>query len=143
MLKNSKSFSYVVSHLVSFRQFPSGGMMQAGAHYLQHQQAQPMTTQSVMAARNPMLYAQQSHPFLQQHQALHSQLGMSSASTSGLHMLQSDTSNTGGFPEFGRGSGLGMAGGIKHDVGSSGGQGGSGSGDGGENLYLKSSDDGN
>ncbi|KAH7543279.1 hypothetical protein FEM48_Zijuj02G0167500 [Ziziphus jujuba var. spinosa] len=143
-------------------QYPSSGIMQPGAHYMQqHQQAQQMTPQSLMAARSSMLYSQQSFSTLQQ-QALHGQLGMSSGGSAGLHMLQSDTGNaggngplgTGGFPDFGRGSageGLhrGMAGGSKQDMGSAGsaeGRGGSSGGhggDGGETLYLKSADDGN
>lgn len=138
-------------------QYPSSGMMQPGAHYMQHQQAQQMTPQSLMAARSSMLYTQQPFPALQQ-QALHGQLGMSSGGSSGLHMMQGDIGSAGGsgqlgaggFPDFGRGSageGLhrGMASGSKQDIGSSGsaeGRGGS-SGDGGETLYLKSADDGN
>lgn len=135
--------------------------MQPGAHYMQHQQSQPMTPQSLMAARSSMVYSQQQFSVLQQQQALHGQLGMSSGGSSGLHMLQSEGSTAGGsgslggggFPDFGRGSsgeGLhsrGMAGGSKHDVGNSGsaeGRGGSsGSQDGGETLYLKGADDGN
>lgn len=140
-------------------QYPSSGsMMQPGGQYMQ--QAQQMTPQSLMAARSSMLYTQQSLTALQQ-AALQSQIGMSSGGSHGLQMLQSDLSSgggngplgAGGFPDFGRPSALeglhrGMAGGSKQDVGSSGsaeGRGGcSGShgGDGGENLYLKSSDDG-
>ncbi|TYH45955.1 hypothetical protein ES332_D11G302000v1 [Gossypium tomentosum] len=148
-------------------QFPSGGIMQPGAgHYMQHQQAQQMTQQSLMAARSSMLYSQQ--PFYalqqQQQQALHSQLGMSSGGSTGLHMLQTESSTAGGsgalgaggFPDFGRGSsgegihgGRPMAGGSKQDIGSAGsaeGRGGSSGGrggDGGETLYLKAADDGN
>ncbi|GAV66767.1 SSXT domain-containing protein [Cephalotus follicularis] len=146
-------------------QFPSSGMMQPGAHYMQHQQPQQMTPQSLMAARSSMLYSQQPYSALQQQQALHSQLGMSSGGSTGLHMLQSEGSTAGGhgglgaggFPDFGRGSsgeGLhtgsrGMAGGSKQDMGSVGsaeGRGGSSGGqgnDGGETLYLKASDEGN
>lgn len=132
-------------------QFPSGGMMQpGGGHYMQHQQSQQMTPQSLMAARSSMLYTQQPYSSLQQQQALHSQLGMSSGGTSGLHMLQSEAttnnggllSSGGGFPDFGRGTqgeGLHASGrGGKQEVGE--GRGGS---DGGETLYLKSNDDGN
>ncbi|KAK8600362.1 hypothetical protein V6N12_050217 [Hibiscus sabdariffa] len=44
-------------------QFPSNGIRQpGGGHYIQHQQAQQMTQQSLMVARSSMLYAQQ--PFL-------------------------------------------------------------------------------
>ncbi|XP_020521616.1 GRF1-interacting factor 1 isoform X2 [Amborella trichopoda] len=102
-------------------QFSPNAAMQPGAHYLQHRQPQQMTPQAaLMAARSPMLYAQQPLSALQQHQhqqqqALHSQLAMtSSAANNGLHMLHSDTTNlggsggamvSGGFPDFGRGSG--------------------------------------
>ncbi|XP_065853279.1 GRF1-interacting factor 1 [Euphorbia lathyris] len=138
-------------------QFPSSGMMQQGSHYMQHQQAQQMTPQSIMAARSSMLYTQQQYAALQQQQALHSQLGMSSAGSAGLHMLQNEASTAGGsggslggFPDFSRDvGGRGLAGGSKQDLGSSGsadGRGGSSGGqgsDGGETLYLKSADDGN
>lgn len=141
--------------------------MQPGAgHYMQHQQAQQMTQQSLMAARSSMLYSQQTFSALQQQQqqALHSQLGMSSGRSTGLHMLQTESSTAGGsgalgaggFPDFGRGSsgegihgGRPMAGGSKQDIGSAGsaeGRGGSSGGqggDGGETLYLKAADDGN
>lgn len=131
---------------------------------MQHQQAPQMTPQSLMAARSSMLYSQQPFSALQQQQALHSQLGMSS-SGSGLHMLQNDASHAGGsgglgvggFPDFGRGStgeGLqggsrGMAGGSKQDIGNAGSaEGRAGSSarhdvEGGETLYLKAADDGN
>ncbi|CAL5429487.1 unnamed protein product [Camellia sinensis] len=85
--------------------------MQPGGHYLQqHQQAQQMTPQSLMAARSSMLYSQQQFSALQQQQALHSQLGMSSGGSSGLHMLQSEANSSGttggalgagGFPDLG------------------------------------------
>ncbi|KAF4377325.1 hypothetical protein CsatB_028904 [Cannabis sativa] len=141
-------------------QYPSSSIMQPGAHYMQqHQQAQQITQQSLMAGGSSMLYNQQPFTALQQ-QALHNQLGMSSGGNSGLHMLQSDMGSAGGsgqqlggggFPDFSRGSGgegmhRGMAGGSKQDMGSSGsaeGRGGSSGGDGGETLYLKSADDGN
>ncbi|KAJ7973511.1 GRF1-interacting factor 1-like [Quillaja saponaria] len=143
-------------------QYPPSGMMQQGAHYMQHQQAQQMTQQSLMAARSSMLYAQQPYSALQQQQAFNSQLGMSSGGSQGLHMLQSEPSNSGGngalgsggFADFGRGSsgdglqgsGRGFIGGSKQDIGSSEGRAGSSGGhggEGGETLYLKSSDDGN
>lgn len=117
-----------------------GGLIQGegASHYLQQQQAtqqQQMTQQSLMAARSSMMYQQQQQPYatLQHQQLHHSQLGMSSSSgggSSGLHILQGEA---GGFHEFGRG---------KPEMGSGEGRGGS-SGDGGETLYLKSSDDGN
>lgn len=138
--------------------------MQPGGHYLQHQQAQQMTPQSLMAARSSMLYPQQQFSALQQQQALHSQLGMSSGGGIGFNMLQNDTSNAGGgnggalgaggFPDFGHsaaGDSLhrGLAGGSKQDMGATGsaegrgGSSGSHGGDGGETLYLKAADDGN
>ena len=132
---------------------------------MQAQQAQQMTQQQLMAARSSLLYAQQPFTALQQQQALHSQIGMSSGGSPGLHMLQSETSNvggsatmgSGGFPDFGRsstaeglhGAGRGMIGSSKQDIGSSGdqGRGGSSGGHDGEGnetgLYLKASDDGN
>ncbi|CAN8255674.1 unnamed protein product [Cochlearia groenlandica] len=127
-----------------------GGLIQGegGSHYLQQQQQQAaqqqqqMTQQSLMAARSSMLYAQQQQqqPYatLQHQQLHHSQLGMSSSggggggsSSSGLHILQGEA---GGFHDFGRG---------KPEMGSGGGGEGRSLGDGGETLYLKSSDDGN
>ncbi|CAA2970218.1 grf1-interacting factor 1 [Olea europaea subsp. europaea] len=138
-------------------QYPGGGILQPGAHYMQHQQAQQMTPQSLMAARSSMLYSQQQYSALQQ-QALHSQLGMNTGGSSGL-MLQGEPHGAGGsgglggvgFPDFGRSttgeglhaSGRSMAGGGKQEVRSGGpaeGRGGS-SGDGGESLYLKDADD--
>ncbi|KAG8380686.1 hypothetical protein BUALT_Bualt06G0041800 [Buddleja alternifolia] len=114
--------------------------VQPGAHYLQqhHQQAQQMTSQSLMAARSSMLYGAQAYPSLQQ-QAMHSQLGMTSGGSSGGGlMLQGEphTAGGGGFPDFGRA----MAGGSKQDnvEGRSG-----GGNDGGETHYLKSAEDGN
>lgn len=133
--------------------------MQPGSPYMQHQQAQQMTQQSLIAARSSMLYAQQPFSALQQQQALHNQLGMSSGGSTGLHLLQSEASTAGGsgalgaggFPDFGRGSsGEGMhTGGSKQDIrtaGSTEGRGGSSGGqgsEGGETLYLKAADDGN
>ncbi|KAK9137721.1 hypothetical protein Sjap_008315 [Stephania japonica] len=46
---------------------------QPGMLYMRHQQAQPSTTQSLMAAQSSMLYAQA--PALQQHQTLHLMMG--------------------------------------------------------------------
>ncbi|KAL3338854.1 hypothetical protein AABB24_027798 [Solanum stoloniferum] len=137
-------------------QFSSGGIMQPGTHsYLQQQQqqqqAQQMATQQLMAARSSsMLYGQQQQQQQSQlsqfQQGLHSsQLGMSSGSggSTGLHhILQSESSphgggNGGGFShDFGRAN--------KQDIGScmsAEGRGGSSGGDGGENLYLKASED--
>ncbi|KAL6989138.1 hypothetical protein U1Q18_014890 [Sarracenia purpurea var. burkii] len=139
-------------------QFPPSGIMQPGTHYLQHQQAQQMTPQSLMAARSSAIYSQQQFLALQQH-ALQSQLGMSSGGgSSGLHMLQSEANSAagsggalggaGGFPDFGReAAGRGMTGGSKQEMGSSEGRGGSSGGghggEGSESLYLKAGDDGN
>lgn len=147
-------------------QLSSGGLMQGGAHYLQQQQqAQQLTSQSLMAAArsSSMLYAHQQQPLSslqQQEAAYHShQLGMSSSgggSSGGLHMLQSENAHSasislgggdggGSFPDFGRG--LGSV--NKLEMGSSvsdqrrGGSSSGHAGDGGENLYLKSSEDGN
>ncbi|KAJ8551596.1 hypothetical protein K7X08_021611 [Anisodus acutangulus] len=143
-------------------QLASGGMMQEGTHYLNQQQEQQLTTQSLMAAArsSSMLYGQQQQPLsaLQQQQqaAYHSQqLGMSSSgggSSGGLHMLQSENTHNaasslgvGGFPNFGRSLGSGNKqemGSSMSDQGRGGGSSGHG-GDGGENLYLKSAEDGN
>ncbi|KAL3520937.1 hypothetical protein ACH5RR_019086 [Cinchona calisaya] len=136
-------------------QYPPVGIVQPGAPYLQHQQAQQMASQSLMAARSSMLYGQQQFSALQQQQALHSQLGMSSGGSSGLHILPGEAHGAGGsgalgvggFPDFGRStageslqaSGRGMVSAMSAEGrgGSSGGH----SGDGGETLYLKSADD--
>ncbi|XP_027111217.2 GRF1-interacting factor 1-like isoform X1 [Coffea arabica] len=147
------------------QQFPPVGIVQPGPHYLQHQQAQQMTPQSLMAARSSMLYGQQPFSALQQQQALHSQLGMSPGGSSGIHILQGEAHGAGssgvlgggGFPDFGRGTageGLqvaarGMSSGSKHDLGGAmsaegrGGSSGGHNGDASETLYLKSADDGN
>ncbi|KAK8542970.1 hypothetical protein V6N12_015545 [Hibiscus sabdariffa] len=113
-------------------QLPSSGIMQpGGGHYMPHQQAQPMTPQSLMASRASLLYAQQPFSALQQQQqqqAVHSQVGLSSG------ILQSEASSAGGsgslgargFPDFVRvssvegmhGGGRAMAGGSKQDSGS-------------------------
>lgn len=145
-----------------FVQFPAGVAMQPGARYLQHQQAQPMTAESLMAARSSMLYAQQPLSALQQQASLNSQLGMISGANNGLHMLHSDASIGGngalaarGFPDFCRSTGeslqaatgRGLTGAGKQDVGHAGsaeGRGGNAGGqntDGTEPLYLKSSEE--
>lgn len=137
----------------TMHQYSNAGV-QPGGHYLQHQQAQQMNQQSLMAARSSMLYAQPLSA-MQQQQAMHSQLGMGSSGNSGLHMMHSEGS--GGFPDFGRNSGgdglqvgsRGVTIASKQDMGSGGsgdGRGGSSggqSGDGGESLYMKNGDDGN
>ncbi|KAI3816886.1 hypothetical protein L1987_10670 [Smallanthus sonchifolius] len=128
-------------------QYPLGGMMQPGGHYMQqHQQAQQMSPQALMAARSSMLYSQQQYSSLQQQAVIHSQLGMSSGGgggSSGLHMLHSDGTmaasgsgghlGLGGFPVFSRKQDIGLSGPTVE---------GSGSGEGGETLYLKSGDEG-
>lgn len=136
-------------------QFPSSTIAQPGSYYVQHQQAQPMNPQSLMAARSSMLYTQQ-----QPYSSLHGQPSMSSGASSGLNLLQSESSHSGGngalggggFPEGLQVGGRGMAGGNKHDLGSSSsgegrgsglGSGGQGGADGGETLYLKSADGSN
>ncbi|KAF7144246.1 hypothetical protein RHSIM_Rhsim05G0176000 [Rhododendron simsii] len=133
-------------------QIPPSGIMQPGSHYLQHQQAQQMTPQALMAARSSALYSQQQYLALQQQQALHSQLGMSSGGSSGLHMMQQSEANSsgstggglgggGGFPIFGLVTG---GGGSKQEMGSGEGRGGSSGGHGGEGSdYLKAGEDGN
>ncbi|KAE9447979.1 hypothetical protein C3L33_20130, partial [Rhododendron williamsianum] len=133
-------------------QIPPSGIMQPGSHYLQHQQAQQMTPQAIMAARSSALYSQQQYLALQQQQALHSQLGMSSGGSSGLHMMQQSEANSsgstggglgggGGFPVFGLVTG---GGGSKQEMGSGEGRGGSSGGHGGEGSdYLKAGEDGN
>ncbi|KAG2693976.1 hypothetical protein I3760_08G119900 [Carya illinoinensis] len=98
-------------------QFSSGGIMQPGAQYMHHQQAQQMTPQSLMAARSSM-YGQQPFSALQQQQALHSQLGMSSSGS------KQDIGNAGSAEGRGGSS-------VSRDV------------DGGDTLYLKAADDGN
>ncbi|KAG8487088.1 hypothetical protein CXB51_020647 [Gossypium anomalum] len=106
-----------------FPRFPRSFI--AGGHYMQQQQQnQQMTPQSLMAARSSMLYGQQPFSALQQQQVLHGPLGMSSGGSTGLHMLQSEASTTGGngalgagvFPGFRHGSSAEG----KQDIGSAG-----------------------
>ncbi|KAK3036846.1 hypothetical protein RJ639_031464, partial [Escallonia herrerae] len=87
-------------------------IMQPGANYMQNQHSQQIASQSLMAARSPMMYGQQQQqlPYsaLQAQQAFHSQLGISCGVTSGISTPQSNGSvggggGTGGFPEFSRG----------------------------------------
>lgn len=129
-------------------QYQLGGMMQPGSHYMQqHQQAQQMSPQALMAARSSVLYSQQQYSSLQQQAAIHSPLGMNSVGgSSGLHMLHSDSNSTaggsgshlgiGGFPDFSRKQDIALSGSTNE------GRGGGGA-DGGETLYLKSADEGN
>ncbi|KAG5037964.1 hypothetical protein JHK86_018804 [Glycine max] len=94
---------------------------------------------------------QQPFSVLQQQQGMHSQLGMSSSGSQGLHMLQSEATNVGGNATIGIGGGFPdfvHIGSGKQDIGiSSEGRGGNSSGhsgDGGETLnYLKAAGDGN
>ncbi|KAI6685018.1 hypothetical protein NL676_030931 [Syzygium grande] len=79
-------------------QYPSSTIAQPGSYYVQHQQAQPMTPQSLMAARSSMLYTQQ-----QPYPSLHGQLSMSSGASSGLNILQSESSHSGGSGALGGG----------------------------------------
>ncbi|XP_019150923.1 PREDICTED: GRF1-interacting factor 1-like [Ipomoea nil] len=125
-------------------QYGSGGMVQAGANFLQPQQAQQMMTQSLMAARSSMMYGQQTLQQQQQQAALYSQLGMGSGvgTSGGLHILQSEAAAHGGgsFGEFDRAAaGLGAAG-LKPEMGGSEARGGGSAVDGGESLYLKAGD---
>ncbi|XP_039140711.1 GRF-interacting factor 1 isoform X1 [Dioscorea cayenensis subsp. rotundata] len=138
--------------LPTIAQFPPNAVIQPGTRYMQHQQAQPLTPQSLIAARSSMLYAQSPMSALQQQQqaALHSQLGMSSgASSGGFNVLRGETSvggngalNAGVFPDFGHNAGAG-----KQDMGnavstdSRGGNSTGQNGDGTEPLYLKSSEE--
>ncbi|EHA8587628.1 GRF-interacting factor 1 [Cocos nucifera] len=132
-------------------QFPPNAVMQSGPWYMQHQQAQQMTPESLMAARSAMLYAQSPMSALQQQQQAppHSQLGMSTGGNSGYNMLDGETSigdngtlAAGVFPDFGHSSGS-----AKLEVGNvlptegRGGNSGGLSGDGTEPLYLKGSEE--
>ncbi|XP_042420140.1 GRF-interacting factor 1-like [Zingiber officinale] len=131
-------------------QFPPNPAMQSGPRYLQHPQAQPMTPQSLMAARSSMLYAQSPISALQQQQqqqqqaAMHSQLG----SSGGFNMLHGEASiggNTlagGVFSDFGRTSSM------KQDPGSALSNEGRGSnnsgrqnGDGAKTVYMKGAEE--
>ncbi|GFQ01470.1 grf1-interacting factor 1 [Phtheirospermum japonicum] len=131
-------------------QYPGGGVLQPGTHYMQQQQQQ-MTPQSLMAARSSMFYGAQPYPSLQQQQqALHGTLGMSSSGGSSGLMLQGEpqSAGLGGFPDFIRGDGLpggarALAGGSKQDHVSAEGRGGSDHHGSRETHYLKGGDDGN
>ncbi|KAF6175048.1 hypothetical protein GIB67_039596 [Kingdonia uniflora] len=117
-------------------QFPNAVAQQSAyMQQHQHQQAQQMMPQSLMAARASMLYAQPLSA-MQQQQAMHGQLGMSSSGNSGLHMMHNEGN-----------VGYGVTVASKQDMGSGGsgdGRGGgsnSGTDGGGEQLYLKRNDD--
>ncbi|XP_021860385.1 GRF1-interacting factor 1 isoform X2 [Spinacia oleracea] len=128
------------------QQYAQSQMMQSGGHYMQQQQQQQqqsMTPQALMAARSSMLYSQQAYPTLQQSQSLHGgQMGMSSAGSSGINMLQGEPHSSSTSGMLGVGGGYHDFGRIKQDMGNSEARGGT-STDGGEALYLKSGDDGN
>ncbi|KAJ6816345.1 putative GRF1-interacting factor 1 [Iris pallida] len=126
-------------------QFPPNTAM--SARYMQHQQAQQMTPQSLMAARSSMPYAQSPMSALQQQQAaMLGQLGMGTGgSSSGFTILHGET-NVGGngtmsasgvFSDYGRGGAGKQEMTTEVRGGSSGGQ----SGDGTEPLYLKGSEE--
>ncbi|WOK91790.1 GRF1-interacting factor 1-like isoform X2 [Canna indica] len=132
-------------------QFPPNTIMQSGPRYMQHQPAQPMTPQSLMAARSQMLYAQSPMSALQQQQqqaALHSQLGVSSGGNSGFSMLHGETSvggngslTTGVFSDFGRSNSVKQEAGNALSAEGRGGNSGRQNGDGTEPLYLKGSEE--
>ncbi|XP_042047856.1 GRF1-interacting factor 1-like [Salvia splendens] len=127
-----RNLMYLAAIADSQPQPPTMHSQAGGAHYLQQAQQQ-----SLMAARSSMLYGSQPYPSLQQ-QALHNQLGMSSG---GL-MLQGEPHSAAassglGFPDFVRGGSSDGRGMGKQDMGSE------VRGDGGETLYLRSSEDGN
>ncbi|KAH0460999.1 hypothetical protein IEQ34_008574 [Dendrobium chrysotoxum] len=90
--------------MTTMAQYPSNAVMQSGARYMQHQQAPQMTPQSLLAARSSMLYPQSPMSALQQQQqlALHSQLSMSSGTTTGFNVFHGDT-NMGGNGTLGSG----------------------------------------
>ncbi|KAG9145350.1 hypothetical protein Leryth_008279 [Lithospermum erythrorhizon] len=125
--------------------FATVGM--TSAHYMQPEQAQQLSQQTLMAARSSMLYSQQAYSSLQQQQALHSQLGMSSGG-SGLNILQSEghaggsaalrnTSSPGFWGLGTSGEGLHSSGNKQETEGSS-----SGAYD-GQTHYSKTASDGN
>lgn len=140
---------------VSCWQFSPNTVMQSGPRYMQQPQAQPMTPQSLMAARSSMLYGQSPISTLQQQQqqqqqaALHSQLGVSSGgSSSGFNMLHGESgigSNTlagGVFSDFGRGSSMKQdAGNALSNEGRGSNNSGRQSGDGTETVYMKGSEE--
>ncbi|KAI3923024.1 hypothetical protein MKW98_013558 [Papaver atlanticum] len=81
--KLEQNFSYLNAIAYSQPQEPTTHTqlhngVQQGAHYMQHQQAHALTPQLSMAARSPMLYAQQPMFVTPQQQAMHGQLGMNS-----------------------------------------------------------------
>ncbi|XP_074571522.1 GRF-interacting factor 1-like [Curcuma longa] len=132
-------------------QFPPNPVMQSGPRYMQHPQAQPMTPQSLMAARSSLLYAQSPISALQQQQqaALHSQLGVSSGSSSGgFNMLHGEASIGGNTLAGGVFSDFGRSGSMKQDAGSALSNEGRGSnnsgrqnGDGTKSVYMKGAEE--
>uniref|UniRef100_A0A5B7CD33 Putative GRF1-interacting factor 1-like isoform X2 n=1 Tax=Davidia involucrata TaxID=16924 RepID=A0A5B7CD33_DAVIN len=101
---------------------PPSMYAQLGANYMQHQQSQETITQ----ARSPMLYAQQQQPYsaFQQQQSLQSQLGISSAGSSGLQTQHSNINagrgGTGPFAITGEGASRVLSGASNQDAGSAG-----------------------
>lgn len=105
-------------------QVPQAAVMQTGLHYMAHQQAQQqMAQQSLMAARNPLQYTQQSISSLhhsqqqhqhQQHQAMSAAHVMHSGANNSLTGIPSEPGlggnssfSSGGYPDFGRGGNTG------------------------------------
>lgn len=119
-------------------QYSGSGMGQQGSQFLQGQQ---MTQEQLMAARSSLLYAQQPFSPLPQHQPFHTQLGITSSTSTPppppLHLINTEPSHVGpSFPDFGRSNTAGVQ--VKHESGSSADARGGSSG---EALYLKSADD--
>ncbi|XP_009417121.2 GRF-interacting factor 1-like isoform X1 [Musa acuminata AAA Group] len=132
------------------QQFPPNTVMQSGPRYIPHQQAQPMTPQSLLAARSSMLYAQSPMSTLQQQQqaALHSQLGVGSGGNSGFNVLHGEASIGGNgmlaagvFSDFGRSNLVKQEAGNASSAEGRGGNPGRQSGDGAEPLYSKGSEE--
>ncbi|MCO5563535.1 hypothetical protein L7F22_017179 [Adiantum nelumboides] len=100
-------------------QVPPAAVMPGGLHYMAHQQAQQQMAQqqALMAARNPMQYAQASLSSMhhsaqhhqQQQQAMAAHHGVNAGGNNSLTGLSSGSSmgganaiGSGGFPDFGR-----------------------------------------
>ncbi|RRT70117.1 hypothetical protein B296_00025820 [Ensete ventricosum] len=112
--------------------------------------AQPMTPQSLLAARSSMLYAQSPMSTLQQQQqtALHGQLGVGSGGNSGFNVLHGEASIGGNgmlaagvFSDFGRSNLVKQEAGNASSAEGRGGNPGRQSGDGAEPLYSKGSEE--
>ncbi|XP_028790353.1 GRF1-interacting factor 1-like [Neltuma alba] len=117
-------------------QYSGSGIAQQGAQYFQGQQ---MTQQQLMAARSSLLYAQQPFSPLPQHQPFHTQMGISSSTSTPpppLHLINAESTHVGpSFPDFGRSNAGDQA---KQETGSSAEARGGSSG---EALFLKPADD--